>query len=69
MNNFLTKLEELLDTEKKLNGDVMLTDLEEWDSLSFVSFIAFANTAYGKHISPEALRNAQTVNDLFALVS
>ena len=38
---FLTKMqEEVLDTEMEISMDTLLGDIEEWDSLSVVSFIA-----------------------------
>lgn len=42
-NAFIEKMVDLMDTEDELTMDTNLLDIEEWDSLSFVSFIAFAN--------------------------
>ena len=65
---FIEELTETIDTEETLAMDTVLEDLEDWDSLSFVSFISMANTTYNKKISAEQVREAVTVADLYALV-
>lgn len=67
-NDFLKKLVDLMDTEEELTMDTALEDIEEWDSLSFVSFIAFANTQAGKKITPDVVRSAKTVGELYQLL-
>ena len=64
---FITKLAELMDTEAALDLSTKLADVEDWDSLSMVSFFSFCNTTLGKKISPEQIKAAQTVEDLFRL--
>ena len=67
--NFLTKMkDEVLDTEMEISMDTALGDIEEWDSLSVVSFIAMAKTACGKKVERVAIANAKTLQDLYALV-
>lgn len=68
MEKFLEKMQDLLDCEQEVKMDTVLADVEEWDSLSFVSFLALANAQYGKKIAPASLREAQTVEDLYNLV-
>ena len=66
---FLTKMqEEVLDTESVINMDTQLGDIEEWDSLSVVSFIAMAKAVCGKMVERQSIVNAKTVSDLFKLV-
>lgn len=66
---FLNKLqEEVLDTESEINMDTQLGEIEEWDSLSVVSFIAMVKTVCGKTVERQAIVNAKTVADLFELV-
>ena len=65
---FFEELTETIDTEETLAMDTVLEDLEDWDSLSFVSFISMANTSYNKKVSAEQVREAVTVADLYALV-
>lgn len=59
-NAFIEKMVDLMDTK--------LMDIEEWDSLSFVSFIAFANAQAGKKLTPDMVRSAKTVSDLYHLI-
>ena len=64
---FLKKLVELMDTEAQLNLSTRLDDLEDWDSLSMVSFFSFCNTTATRKVSPDEIKAAQTVKDLFKL--
>ena len=65
---FIKKLVELMDTEAELNLSTKLADVEDWDSLSMVSFFSFCNSTLGKKISPDEIKAALTVGDLFNLV-
>lgn len=67
-NAFIEKMVDLMDTENELTMDTKLMDIEEWDSLSFVSFIAFANAQAGKKLTPDMVRSAKTVSDLYHLI-
>ena len=64
---FLKNLVELMDTEAQLNLSTRLDDLEDWDSLSMVSFFSFCNTTATRKVSPDEIKAAQTVKDLFKL--
>ena len=64
---FIAKLTELMDTEAALDLSTKLADVDDWDSLSMVSFFSFCNTT-GNKVSPEQIKAAQTVGDLFKLV-
>ena len=48
--------------------DAVLSDIAEWDSISFVSFAALANSAFGKTLNSSTIMEAKTVADLYALV-
>ncbi len=66
---FITKMQdEVLDTENDISLDMALDDVEAWDSLSFVSFIAMAKECGFTGVNREAVNNAKTIGDLFALV-
>ena len=65
---FLEQLTDVLDVEDTVAMDTILVDLEEWDSLSIVSFIAMAKTTYGKTVAPTAVKAAVTVEDLYQFV-
>ena len=66
---FLVKMqEEVLDTDQEITLESNLEELDEWDSLAFVSYIAMANTAAGKKVDRAAVQVAVTVGDLYALL-
>ena len=67
---FITNLEELLELDAgSLTLDAPLSTLSQWDSLAFVSFLAMADSEYGKKVAPAELRECRTVGDLMKLVS
>lgn len=68
MEQFIEKMVDILDSEEEITMDTVLDDLEEWDSLSLVSFMAMANAVYGKKIVPADVKMAKTVADLYKLV-
>lgn len=61
-------IENVLDTESEVKMDTPLADVEEWDSLGIVGFIADANTKYGKKVTPQQVKEAKTPRDLFDLL-
>lgn len=62
-------LEEILDLEEgSLNAETVLKDLEEWDSVAFLSFIAMMDDEFGKNIKGSVVREQKTVADLMALM-
>lgn len=68
MQEFIEKIIDVMDIEEEITADTLLEDLEEWDSLSLVSFMAMANAAYGKKVVPADVKMAKTVADLYELV-
>lgn len=68
MEQFIEKMVDILDSEEEINMDTVLNDLEEWDSLSLVSFMAMANADYGKKVVPADVKAAETIKDLYELV-
>ena len=64
---FVSKLADVMDTEAELKLSTKLADVEDWDSLSMVSFFSFCNSTLGKRLAPEQIKSAQTVEDLFNL--
>ncbi len=67
--NFIDKLIELMDTDATLTLSTKLADVEDWDSLSMVSFFSFCNTTLSRKVSPDEIKSARTVEDLFKLVN
>lgn len=68
MEQFIEKMVDILDSEEEITMDTVLDELDEWDSLSLVSFMAMANAAYGKKVSAADVKMAKTVADLYDLV-
>lgn len=65
---FLAQLDELLELPAgTLKGDEKLEDLERWDSLAMVSFIALADEHCNMRLSPRQFVTCNTVNDLVQL--
>lgn len=58
----------ILDTDEDVQMDTHLTDVEEWDSLGVVGFIADANTKYGKKVTAQEVKAAKTPADLYQLL-
>lgn len=64
----LEKIEVMLEFEyRTLKESVSLREIEEWDSLAFISFIAFADIQ-GKSITGQQLKQAKYVGDLVDLI-
>lgn len=68
MEQFIEKMIDVMDIEEEITADTVLDDLEEWDSLSLVSFMAMANATYGKKVVPADVKMAKTIADLYELV-
>ena len=66
---FLEEMIDLMDTEQELSMETRLSDIEEWDSLSRVAFMAFAATKAGGKVAPVDVKAAQTMRDLYQLLN
>ena len=66
--DFLEKMAEIMDTETELSMDSILKDIEEWDSLSYVAFLAFGATIAKEKIWPADVKSAKTLRDLYSLL-
>ena len=67
--NFLKKFKsEVLDTDAEITLKMSLADIEEWDSISFVSFIAMAKELGFSNVNRDSVKNVKTVADLFELL-
>ena len=67
LEKFIKNLTEIIDTEEKLTLETKLADVEDWDSLSLVGFLSFCNSKLGLSITPDEVKAAQTVADLFKI--
>jgi acyl carrier protein len=68
---FLRKFESLLEVPPEagsLAGTELCADIEGWDSLAMLSFIALLDKEFGIKVPPAKIPQCQTVNDLVDLV-
>lgn len=62
-------LEEMMELEAgTLKADTVLSDIEEWDSIALISFIALMDDEFDKVIKGSVIKQAKTVADLMALM-
>jgi acyl carrier protein len=65
---FIAALEDMLELNHgTLHEDRALADIEVWDSLAVISFIALVDEHFNQVIAGEALAKAKTVGDLVGL--
>lgn len=65
--DFLVQLQDMLQSDSALEGDTILSNMEEWDSLAFMVLITFFDKKLGKRITFADLKPCRTVNDVIAL--
>lgn len=67
--DFLREMDELLELDPgTLKGGEALADLDAWDSLAVISFIALTDEKLDTVIDGESLAKAATVQDLLDLL-
>lgn len=61
----LAALEDIMELDEgSLSPETRLEDLEEWDSLSALSFVVLLGDEFGRKISGKEIRAFQTVRDM-----
>ena len=66
---FLNNIEEILEIdENTLTGSELLDDLEDWDSLAVMGFIAMVDTHFSQTIEAKKINQCKTINDLASLL-
>lgn len=66
---FLEQMLDVLNREDEVDLDDKLEEIEEWDSLGYVAFLAMATEYTDKLIKASEVRGAVTVRDLYNLVA
>ncbi len=61
---FLEEMVEVLQTEDEITMDTVLEDLEEWDSLSIMSTMAFLDKNFGVKTTMKDYQNMKTIEDI-----
>lgn len=64
---FLNFLERQLEVDN-LSMDNPLADLEQWDSLAMVMFVANVDAEFNVQVDGNAVAKAETVRDLYKLL-
>ena len=65
---FLKDFKELLSTNDEISMDTDLLEIDAWDSLSAVSFLAMLSEKYGIEAEPFTVAEAIFVEDLYHIV-
>ena len=66
-SEFLSAFDEIVELPPgSLHGNEKLEDIEGWNSMAMMGFIALADGA-GKKVSPRQIATAETVSDLMAI--
>lgn len=68
-NEFLGKMVDILDYEGDLQMDMNLEEMDEWDSLSILSFLAEMEQYAKGSLNSADVKKAKTLNDLYILLS
>ena len=61
---FLEQLSEIFQTDKELSFDMNLDSLEEWDSLSKITTLAFLDREFGVSLLVSDIENFKTIEDI-----
>lgn len=71
LNNFIKHFaKQFEDTDlETFEANTYFQELEEWDSLTTMSVIAFIKTQYGITVSGKEIRSCETIEELFNLVT
>jgi len=63
-------LEEMLELDEgTLKLDTVLADLDEWDSIAAISFIALVDDEFDKSVKGAEIRSFKTVADALAVMN
>ena len=65
---FIEKLTDILDCEEELTMETELSEIEEWDSLGVISFLADMGRVSLTPVKAVDVKAAKPVGELFALI-
>lgn len=71
IKDFIEKFAEALDDmdASQLSSETKFRELAEWSSLAALSVIAMADEEYEVELSGTDLKNAETIGDLFEIIT
>lgn len=62
--DFLEKMQDVLQMEDELTFDTVLEDLDEWDSLAMMAVTAFLDKNFNLKLTFNDFKNFKTVEDI-----
>lgn len=65
----LEEIKITLQREEEISLDTELEEMEEWDSLAYISIISLYDRLFEFIITIDKLKKSKTINDLIKLVS
>lgn len=65
---FKERMLDVLNRDEEVEMDANLDEVEEWDSLGYISYLAMAAEYTDKTIRAAEIRNAKTMQDLYDLI-
>ena len=66
-NEFLEELKNAMHRDEDLSEDMILDDIDEWDSLAFVSVMVLYKNLFGLKITGDDLKKCLKISDLLDL--
>lgn len=63
---FLEQLQDVFERDEEITEDMVLEDMEEWDSLAAMAVMAFFNKKLSITLLPAEVREMKTVAELIA---
>lgn len=65
----LNLLEEIMDLEEgALKEDMLLSNIDEWDSISLLSFMAMMDDEFGKVVKGKDIKEKKYVSELLEMM-
>lgn len=66
----LALLEETFEADEgTIKADMMLDDIDEWDSMSKLSLIVMMEDEFGKKLTSDVVKNLSSVQDILKLMN
>ena len=63
-DEFLTEMQDVLQTEDVLSAETVLSDLAEWDSLAMMATMAFLDKNFGVKVGLKDFKAMSTIADI-----
>lgn len=68
VEEFKEQMLDVLNREEEVDLDTNLADIEEWDSVAYVTYLAMAAEYTERTVRAAEVRNAKTVRDLYDII-